>query len=57
MTITPVVFVKEVSTSGVDDETGVMVKHHSASKFNTSNLETLTPKKSLPIIGRLFYCF
>ena len=26
MTITPVVFVKEVSTAGVDDETGVMVK-------------------------------
>ena len=26
MTITPVVFVKEISTAGVDDETGVMVK-------------------------------
>ena len=26
MTITPVVFVKETSTAGVDDETGVMVK-------------------------------
>ena len=26
MTITPLVYTKEVSTSGVDDETGVMVK-------------------------------
>ena len=26
MTITPVVFIKETSTSGVNDETGVMVK-------------------------------
>ena len=26
MTITPLIYTKEVSTAGVDDETGVMVK-------------------------------